>query len=64
MYMTCILTILIHLAKKAQIILLIAEKVKISTKYLYFLEIFLEKKTFVLLEITNLNQHIIKLQKS
>lgn len=53
--------ILIYLAKKAQIAFLIAEKLKILAKYLIFLDIFLEKKTLVLLELIKLNQHSIKL---
>lgn len=39
------LIMLIYLAKKIQITLLIAKKVKILIKYLDFSEIFLEKKT-------------------
>ena len=53
----------IYPAYKTQIVLLIAEKVKVSIKYLNFSDIFLEKKTSILLKATNLNQHIIKLQK-
>ena len=53
----------IHPAKKAQIALLVAKKVKISTKYLDFSDVFLEEKALILLEATKLNQHIIKLQE-
>ena len=42
---------------------LIAKKVTIPTYYLDFSDIFLEKKALVLLEITKLNQHAIKLQE-
>ena len=43
---------LIDLAKKAQIVLLIAKKVKIPTKYSNFLDVFLEEKALILLEKT------------
>ena len=55
--------ILIYPVKKAQIALLIAKEVKIPNDYLTFLDVFLEKKSLILLEITELNQHVIKLQK-
>lgn len=55
--------IMIHLTKKAQIALMLAKKIKISTKCSNFLDIFLEKKALVLLKITKLNQHSIKLQE-
>lgn len=44
--------------------MLIAKKIEILVKYLDFQEVFSEKKALVLPEITNLNQHAIKLQKS
>lgn len=53
--------IIIYLAKKVQIALLLIEKVKILIKYLDFLDVFLEKKTLMLLELIELNQHVIKL---
>ena len=53
----------IHPAEKAKIALLITEKMNILTNYLYFSDIFLEKKALILLEITDLNQYAIKLQK-
>ena len=56
--------ILINLAKKAKIATLITKKVKISTDYSEFLDVFLEEKALVLLEITDLNQNAIKLQKN
>lgn len=37
---------------------------KILAKNLNFLKVFLEKKTLMLLELTELNQHFIKLQKN
>ena len=55
--------ILIHLAKKAQIALLIAEKVKIPTNYLNSLDDFSEKKALMLSKITKLNKYAIKLQE-
>ena len=54
----------IYPTQKAQIALLITKKVQILTKYLNFSDIFLKKKTLVLSKVINLNQHIIKLQKS
>ena len=56
-------SILIYLAQEAQIALLIVKKVKMATKYLDFLDIFLKKKFLVLLAIINLSQYIIELQK-
>lgn len=56
--------ILIYLARKAQIAFLLTRKVSISNKYLDFNNAFLEKKFLVLLKITDLNQHTIKLQDS
>ena len=53
----------IPLAKKAQIVLLVAKKVKISTKYLDFLDVFLEEKASILLKAIKLNQHAFELQK-
>lgn len=55
---------LIYLVKKVQIYLLIIEKVIIPKKYSDFFNVFLEKKTLVLLEITKLNQYAIKLQNN
>ena len=55
---------LIYPAKKVQIASLIAEKVKISINYLDFSDVFSKKKTLVLSEITDINQHAIKLQKN
>ena len=51
----------IHSAKKTQIVLLIAKKVKTLTKYLDFLNNFLEKKALILAVVTNLNQYAIEL---
>lgn len=55
-------SILIYPAKKAQTTYLITEKIKISTKYSDFLDVFLEKKTLMLLKLIKLNQHAIKLR--
>ena len=51
---------LIHLIKKTQTTLLITEKIQISAKYLDFSDIFLEKKTLILIKATELNKHAIK----
>ena len=53
---------LIHLAREAQIALLIAKKEKIPAKYLDFSNVISEKKALVLPELTELNQHAIQLQ--
>ena len=56
--------ITIHLARKAQMALLLAKKVIVSVKYLDFANIFLEKLANVLLEQIRVNKHVIKLEKS
>ena len=61
MYVTSLLTIAIHLAKKAQLTFFIAKKMQILSKYLNYLNIFLEKKVLVLSKATKLNQDSIKL---
>ena len=43
--------------------MLIAKKIKILAKYSDFLDVFLNKKTLILLEATKMNQHAIELQK-
>ena len=53
----------IYPAQKAQIALLVIEKVQIPSKYSDFLDIFLKEKALILSEIIDLNQHAIKLQK-
>lgn len=58
------LIIRIHPAGKAQIVLLLAKKIKILAKYSDFSNTFLERRALVLQEIIELNQHIIKLQNS
>ena len=63
MYMTFLLTIAIQPAKKAQIALLAAKKVKIFIKYSDFSDIFLEEKALILLEATEFNQYTIKQQQ-
>ena len=52
----------IHLAHKGQIVLLVNEKVQISSKYLDFLDVFLEEKVSILPKVTNLNQYAIENQ--
>lgn len=54
---------LIYLVKKIQIVLFFTKKVKILIKYLNFSNIFLEKKVLKLVNITDLNQYTIKLEK-
>ena len=54
-------SMLIYFAQKAQIALLITKKVKILIKYWNFLDVFLEKKALILLEIINLNKYAIEL---
>lgn len=54
--------ILVYPAWKAQIALLLTKKVKITTKYLDFSNVFSEKKALVLLKLTELNQYAIELQ--
>ena len=48
-------TIAIHPAKEAKMTLLVFKKVQILSKYLDFLDIFLEKKALVILAAINLN---------
>ena len=62
-HVTFLLMMVIYLARKAQIALLIAKEVKISTKYLDFADVFFKKKASILLKATKLNQHAIKLYK-
>ena len=63
-HVTSLSTMAIHPAREAQIASLVAKEVQILSKYLDFSDIFLEKKTLILLEATELNQHAIELQKS
>ena len=53
----------IYLAQKAQIALLVAEKVQFPIEYSDFLDVFLEEKALILPEATEFNQHAIKLQE-
>ena len=53
----------IHLARKAQIALLMAKKVTFPAKYLDFANVFLEKSANILLEQPGVNTHVIKLEK-
>ena len=63
-HITFLLTMALYLARKAQIVLLVAEEIKIPIKYSDFSNVFLEKKALILLKAIKLNQHAIKLQKS
>ena len=53
----------IHLAKKAQIALLFAKKVTVTTKYSDFADVFLKKLANVFSEQTKANKHAIKLKQ-
>lgn len=44
--------------------MLLTKKVTILNKYSNFINVFLEQKALELLEITDLNQHFIKLEKN
>ena len=62
-HVTSLSTMAIHPARKAQIALLVAKEVQILSKYSDFSDVFLEEKALILPEVTELNQHAIKLQK-
>ena len=51
----------IHPAQEAQIASLVIKEVQIPSKYSDFLDIFLEERASILLEITDPNQHTIEL---
>ena len=53
----------IHLAREAQIALLVIEEVQIPSKYLDFLDVFSEEEALILPEVTEMNQHAIELQE-
>ena len=53
----------IHPARKAQLALLLTEKVTMPTEYLDFADVFSEKSANVLPERTGANEHAIKLEK-
>ena len=53
----------IHPDKAAQIASLLSKKVKILKEYSDFIDVFLKEKALVLLEQTEFNQHIIKLEE-
>lgn len=63
-YVISILIIIIYLTRKALIALMLTKKFKIPFEYTNFIDIFLEEKILLLLELTELNQYIIKLQDS
>ena len=52
---------LISSTSKIEIVFLITKKIKILIQYLDFLDVFLKEKALVLLVISDLNKHIIKL---
>ena len=52
----------IHLNRKAQIVSLLTEEVKMLDKYSDFADVFLEKKTLVLPERNKLNEYAINLE--
>ena len=54
----------IQLARKAQLILLLVEKVIVPAKYLDFSNMFLKKSANILPEWTKVNEHVIKLEES
>ena len=56
--------IVIHLARKAQIVLLAAKKLQIPIKYSDFSNFFLKKTALILLEATEMNQYAIELEKN
>ena len=53
----------IYPARKAQLALLLAKKVTVPVKYLYFANVFSEKSANVLPEQTGANEHAIELEK-
>ena len=53
----------IHPAKKAQLTLLLVEKVTVPTEYLDFADVFSEKSINVLQERTRANEHIIEVEE-
>ena len=53
----------IHLAREAQLALLLAKEVTVPTEYLDFANVFSKKSANVLLERTGANEHVIKLQE-
>ena len=55
--------ITIHLARKAQMALLLVKEVIIPAEYLDFADIFSEELANVLLEQTKVNKHVIRLEK-
>ena len=55
MHVTFLLTMVIYPVRKAQIVLLVAKKVRILFEYSDFSDVFLKKKDSVLLAAANLN---------
>ena len=54
----------IHIARKAQLALLLAKKITDPSKYSDFADMFLEKSANIPLKQTRVNKHAIKLEKS
>ena len=50
---------MIHPAREAKIVLLLAEKITVLIKYADFVNVFLKELTEVLLKQTNINEHAI-----
>ena len=63
-HVTSLSTMALHPAREAQIASLVIEEVQIPSKYLDFLDVFLEEKASILPKATDLNQHAIELQES
>ena len=57
------LKMIIHQARKAQLALLLAKKVTVLAKYSDFANMFLEKSTNIFSEQTQVNEHVIELEK-
>ena len=62
-HVTFFSTMAIHPARETQIALLVAKKMQILSEYSDFSDVFSEEKVLILPEVTELNQHAIKLQK-
>ena len=63
-HLTSLSIMAIYPAREAQIALLVAKEIQISSEYSDFSDVFSEEKASILPEATELNQHVIKLQKS
>lgn len=61
-HVTCLMPISVHPDKKAQITFLLTKEVKISNKYMDFVNIFSEMKALVLPEQTEFHEQAIELE--